>query len=45
MLEEPGEAPLGFAGPYFRPEGVEHDVVNGSDGPFAFPGIEIRRQG
>ena len=49
ILEEPGggvrEAPLGFAKPYFRPEGVEHNVVNGSGGPFAFLEIEIKRQG
>lgn len=49
ILEEPGgvvkEAPLGFAKPYFRPEGVEHNVVNGTGGPFAFLEIEIKRQG
>ncbi len=48
ILEEPGdvvrEAPLGFAKPYFRPEGVEHNVVNGSGKPFAFLEIEIKRQ-
>lgn len=47
VLEEPGgavrEAPLGFAKPYFRPEGVEHNVVNGTGGPFAFLEIEIKR--
>lgn len=47
ILEEPGdvtrESPLGFAKPYFRPEGVEHNVVNGTDGPFAFLEIEIKR--
>lgn len=47
ILEEPGgetrEAPLGFAKPYFRPEGVEHNVVNGSGGRFAFLEIEIKR--
>jgi hypothetical protein len=37
------EAPLGFAKPYFRPEGVEHNVVNGSGKPFAFLEIEIKR--
>ena len=47
ILEEPGgttrESPLGFAKPYFRPEGVEHNVVNGSGGDFAFLEIEIKR--
>ncbi len=47
ILEEPGgttrEAPLGFAKPYFRPEGVEHNVINGSGGPYAFLEIEIKR--
>lgn len=49
VLEEPGDvvraAPLGFAKPYFRPEGVEHNVVNGTGGPFAFLEIEIKRPG
>ena len=47
LLEEPDgttkEAPLAFAKPYFRPEGVEHNVVNGSGGPYAFLEIEIKR--
>ena len=47
ILEEPGgevrEAPLTFAKPYFRPEGVEHNVVNGTGGPFAFLEIELKR--
>lgn len=47
ILEAPGggvrDAPLGFAKPYFRPEGVEHDVVNGTGGPFAFLETEIKR--
>ena len=29
--------------PYFRPDGVEHDMVNGPGRPFAFPEIEIKR--
>jgi beta-alanine degradation protein BauB len=29
--------------PYFREEGVEHNVINGSGGPFAFLEIEIKR--
>ena len=47
VLEEPGggtrEAPLKDGEPYFRPEGVEHNVVNGSGRPFAFLEIEIKR--
>src|SRR4051794_5216431 len=29
--------------PYFRDAGVEHDVANVSDGPFAFVEIELKR--
>lgn len=29
--------------PYFRPEGVEHDVICGQDAPYAFLEIEIKR--
>ena len=40
VLEEPGgvvrEAPLRQGEPYFRPDGVEHNVVNGTGAPFAF---------
>jgi mannose-6-phosphate isomerase-like protein (cupin superfamily) len=47
VLEEPGgvlrEAPLSNGQPYFRPEGVEHNVVNGTGGPFAFLEVEIKR--
>ena len=47
VLEEPGgttrETDLSAGRPYFRPEGVEHNVVNGSGGPFAFLEIEIKR--
>ena len=47
VLEEPGrkvrEAPLSHGQPYFRPEGVEHDVVDGTGGAFAFLEIEIKR--
>ena len=47
LLEDPDggtrEAPLRSGKPYFRPEGVEHNVVNGSGGPFAFLEIEIKR--
>lgn len=47
VLEEPGggtrEAPLRDSVPYFRPEGVEHNVINGSGRPYAFLEIEIKR--
>lgn len=28
--------------PYFRPAGVEHDVINANDGEYAFIEVEIR---
>jgi quercetin dioxygenase-like cupin family protein len=28
--------------PYYRPAGVEHDVINASDGDYAFIEVEIR---
>ena len=28
--------------PYFRPTGVEHDVVNASDGGYAFIEVELK---
>jgi len=47
LLEDPGggtrEAPLEAGVPYFREAGVEHNVINGSGGPFAFLEIEIKR--
>ncbi len=47
ILEEPGgvtrEAPLASGAPYFRAEGVEHNVINGSGRPYAFLEIEIKR--
>ncbi len=47
VLEEPGggtrEAPLTSGVPYFRAEGVEHNVINGSGAPYAFLEIEIKR--
>ena len=47
IVEEPGggtrAAPLRNGEPYFREEGVEHNVVNGSGGPYAFLEIEIKR--
>ena len=47
LLEEPGggtrEAPLEAGVPYFGEAGVEHNVINGSGGPYAFLEIEIKR--
>ena len=47
IVEEPGggtrEAPLKGGAPYFREEGVEHNVINGSGRPYAFLEIEIKR--
>jgi beta-alanine degradation protein BauB len=47
LAEEPGggtrEAPLKDGVPYFREEGVEHNVINASGGPYAFLEIEIKR--
>jgi beta-alanine degradation protein BauB len=46
IVEEPGgaarEAPLTNGVPYFRNEGVEHNVINGSGGPYAFLEIELK---
>ena len=28
--------------PYFRKEGVEHDVINATDGEYAFIEIELK---
>jgi beta-alanine degradation protein BauB len=28
--------------PYYRPEGVEHDVINANDGEYAFIEIELK---
>jgi mannose-6-phosphate isomerase-like protein (cupin superfamily) len=46
ILEEPGgvvrEAPLTSGIPYFRGQGVEHNVINGSPGPYAFLEIELK---
>jgi quercetin dioxygenase-like cupin family protein len=48
ILEEPGgttrEAPMTSGVPYFREEGVEHNVINGSGGAFAFLEVEIKRR-
>jgi quercetin dioxygenase-like cupin family protein len=35
-------AELKKGAPYFRSEGVEHDVVNASEGEFAFIEIELK---
>jgi quercetin dioxygenase-like cupin family protein len=29
--------------PYFRPVGVEHDVINASDGEYAFIEVELKQ--
>lgn len=29
--------------PYYRPEGVEHDVINASEGEYAFIEIELKK--
>jgi len=44
LLSEGGEnfAELKAGSPYFRSEGVEHDVVNASEGAFAFIEIELK---
>ena len=48
VAEEPGggtrEAPMTSGVPYFRPEGVEHNIINGSGGPFAFLEVEIKQR-
>ena len=47
LLEEPGgasrEAQLTVGKPYFRGEGVEHNVVNANDYEFVFIEIELKR--
>jgi quercetin dioxygenase-like cupin family protein len=48
VLEEQGGervAELTLGVPYFREAGVEHDVVNGSGGEFAFIEVELRGTG
>ena len=45
QLEEPDGvriAELSLGLPYFRPAGVEHDVVNANDFDFAFLEVEIK---
>ena len=46
LLEEPGgtarEAPLTAGKPYFRSEGVEHNVVNAGEAPLSFVEIEMK---
>ena len=47
LLEEPGgvsrTVDLATGKPYFREAGVEHNVVNASDGEFVFIEIEMKR--
>ena len=47
MLEEPGgtsrTVDLVTGKPYFRGEGVEHNVVNASPGEFVFIEVEVKR--
>ena len=48
LLEEPGgnrEARLTTGVPYFRNEGVEHNVVNANAFEFVFVEIELRKPG
>ena len=35
--------PMKGGAPYFRREGVEHDVVNASEGDYAFIEIELKK--
>ncbi len=44
LLTESGEsfAEMKKGVPYFRPEGVEHDVINANDGEYAFIEIELK---
>lgn len=35
-------APMTAGAPYFRQEGVEHDVVNATEGSYAFIEIELK---
>lgn len=48
LLEEPGggtrEAPLTIGKPYFKSEGVEHNVVNANAYEFVFIEIELKKQ-
>lgn len=48
LLEEPGgtsrEAPLTAGQPYFKSEGVEHNVVNANDYEFVFIEIELKKR-
>jgi quercetin dioxygenase-like cupin family protein len=44
LLTKDGEsfAEMKKGAPYFRREGVEHDVINASDGEYAFIEIELK---
>lgn len=49
LLEEPGGgsrlAPMTVGQPYFKSEGVEHNVVNANDYEFVFIEIELKKRG
>jgi quercetin dioxygenase-like cupin family protein len=38
----PAEAEMKKGVPYYRPKGVEHDVINANDGEYAFIEIELK---
>jgi quercetin dioxygenase-like cupin family protein len=44
LVSKDGEAfaDMKSGAPYFRKEGVEHDVINASEGEFAFVEIELK---
>ena len=44
IVNREGESILEMKGgvPYFRKEGVEHDVINATDGEYAFIEIELK---
>ena len=48
LLEEPDgtarEAQLTIGQPYFKPEGIEHNVVNANDYEFVFIEIELKKR-
>jgi len=45
LLTKDGEgfATMTKGSPYFRKEGVEHDVINANDGEYAFIEIELKQ--
>ena len=42
--DEESEAELRSGVPYFREAGVEHDVINANDFPFAFVEVEFKER-